>query len=76
MEAPAVIVYAVGLCAASACALNESSKDDIERAVNREHMTGLDHRWTISEENFASGLPNPCPCDKEPEVRKHWLLSC
>jgi hypothetical protein len=71
-----VVIYSVGLCYASACALAELSGEEVAHAVNLQHPSGV-KRWRVSEDQtFADGLsPNPAPCEITPG-RKHWLLEC
>lgn len=72
-----VVLYRAGLCYASVCAVNDATPDEIRAAVNRAHPTGLDHGWDFSDdETFASGQPNPCPCNDLPATRQHWLMVC
>lgn len=68
------VVYSFGLVHASVC--SDDSEDVILMHVNREHPTGLAHGWTLSEDpTFASGHPNPGPCNTDDD-RKHYLLVC
>lgn len=72
-----VTAYAVGICAASVCAAADASPDEIADAINASYPTGISSRWRVSgDPTFASGEPNPCPCNEEPESRRHWLLEC
>lgn len=71
-----VLIYAVGVCMLSACAAIEIDRDVVVKAANATETTGLDHGWAIADENFATGEPNPCPCNNFPTTRRHWLLSC
>ena len=57
------IAYSVGICYMSVCVLKEMDKDLIESKANVEHPTGV-QPWKIAVEDFRSGDPNPCPCDK------------
>jgi hypothetical protein len=69
-------VYSVGICCASACAPSAATREDVERAVNLTHPTGIRSRWTISDDpTFAGGEPMPHPCNMDPG-RRHWLLNC
>jgi hypothetical protein len=71
-----VVVYRVGICHASVCVPAAMAVADVLDAVNRQHPTGLDHGWTVStDETFANGPPNPCPCEQTPG-RVHRLLCC
>jgi len=71
-----VIIYSKGFVHCSVCALASLSVEEITRFVNKENPTGLTHGWSVSDEPFKGGQPNPCPCDQEPETRKHYLFSC
>jgi hypothetical protein len=72
-----VIVMGVGICAMSVCAKKDVATETIERQANAEHPTGISSRWEISDdETFATGQPNPCPCEAEPDARVHYLLNC
>lgn len=73
--APAVQVYAWGLCAMSVCAPEGTPREEIEREANRQFPTGISSRWEIADEPFATGEPNPSPCNSS-EGRQHWLLEC
>jgi hypothetical protein len=71
-----VICYGVGICHASVCAPEAMPVDDLLDAVNRLWPTGLDHGWMVAtNESFASGEPNPCPCEQT-LGRVHRLLEC
>lgn len=65
-----------GICAVSVCAPKDTPRDEIEAWVNQESPTGISSPWAISEDDFASGESNPCPCDQQPEERLHYLLNC
>jgi len=69
-----VQLYKVGLCYASVCAAADVEPEEIEREVNAQYPTGISSRWQVSDEPFASGAPNPSPCNTEPDARRHWLL--
>lgn len=67
---------AIGPITCSVCAPADLSTEDVERLTNEKHPTGISSKWSISEaKTFATGEPNPCPCEKG-STRKHWLLSC
>lgn len=70
-----VRVYTVGLVYASCCAPADMEPAAVAAEVNAQHPTGIDSRWTIEAETFASGAPNPSPCHDD-AARRHWLLSC
>lgn len=71
-----VTVYAVGLVHASVCA--DATDDELDwmlGEVNIAHPTGVGP-WQLSNElTFASGQPNPCPCEQE-NGHRHFLLEC
>lgn len=69
-------IGSVGLVCVSVCAPKETPPADIEAWINGESPTGISSPWRISEDAFASGQPNPCPCDQEPGTRLHYLLNC
>lgn len=70
-----VTIYAEGLVVCSVC--SDGSLEETLAAVNAMNPTGLDHGWVLSQEpEFRDGAPNPCPCNTEPETRKHYLLEC
>lgn len=72
-----VYVYASGLLSCSVCAPSTMTAEEVAVVVNSLHPTGIDSGWRKSSDTtFASGQPNPCPCDREPERRQHWLLNC
>jgi hypothetical protein len=67
-------VYSVGLVAMSVC--SDDTSEEIMRIANMEHPTGISSRWTLSDDStFASGDPNPGPCEQDPS-RQHYLLVC
>lgn len=73
---PRINVYApIGLCHASVCVEKDTPRAEIESYVNTAHPTGIRSPWSISEEKFADGSPNPRPCDLIP-TRLHYLLVC
>jgi len=65
-----------GLVCLSVCAPKTVTPEQIETFVNDEHPTGISSPWAISDDDFADGHPNPCPCDQQPESRLHYLLNC
>lgn len=71
-----VVVYAEGLCFLSACVHNSVSSEDAERFVRMNHVAGTSNNWKLHDEPFNTGEPNPCPCDKFPDTRKHYLFAC
>lgn len=69
--------YLVGICTASVCAEADASPEEIEREVNAHHPTGISSHWRVSgTPAFSGGESNPCPCNTEPDARRHWLLEC
>lgn len=75
-EPGSVDVYGAGLVFLSACASSGLSIEDITAAVNAIHPTGISSKWSPSEdEKFATGQPNPCPCETRPG-RTHYLFEC
>lgn len=70
-----VVVYSHGPVYLSACAPAGMAVADIERNVNMSHPTGISSQWALASTPFASGEPNPCPCNDD-AGRLHYLLSC
>lgn len=69
-----LIPYAVGIFCCSVCAPADWSAERVEAETNRVLVCGTSSGWTVStDEQFASGQPMPCACDKD-AARKHWLL--
>lgn len=69
--------YAMGLVCASACAVATMSVDEVAERLNAAHPTGISSRWAPSKDStFASGQPNPCPCDRHPTTHMHYLFNC
>lgn len=72
-----VTVYSAGLCSLSCCADNSITIEEITTVVNVTNPTGIQSHWRLAEDKkFKSGEPNPCPCDENPEHRKHYLFHC
>lgn len=71
-----VIVYSPGVVFLSACVSNDLTVEEAEEIVNQLHPTGIKSRWRLHKEPFVTGHPNPCPCDRFPELRKHYLFNC
>jgi hypothetical protein len=72
-ELPAVVAIAEGLCYKTMCAINGTDKEEILLAAG---IAGTRRGWQFADnEKFATGEPNPCPCN-ELANRTHWLLSC
>ena len=69
-------VYKNALHYCSVCT-NVSDCKRIEELTNLKNPTGIKSQWRISEnKNFASGKPNPFPCENKPETHKHYLMAC
>jgi len=72
-----VIPYSVGLLAASVCAANELTPEEVEKEFNRINPAGTINGWKISDDtHFKGGATNPCPCDQHPDTRTHYLFNC
>lgn len=71
-------IYSVGACSASACVDNSCSIEEVAAELNRQYPTGILNDWAPSmDEYFADGVnTNPCPCQTNPETRKHYLFNC
>jgi len=57
------------------CVPWEWDTEDIERSANLRHPTGVTP-WKVANQRFRNGQSNPCPCEKKPKIRMHYLLSC
>jgi hypothetical protein len=69
------IAYGVGLISASVC--TSMDIEDATRHLNLNYPTGIESDWSWAKgENFATGEPNPRPCDQNPETHKHYLFHC
>lgn len=66
--------YAVGLCEASVC--SSLGKAETRARLNRQRPTGIKSRWRLAKESFATGEPNPHPCENFPETHNHYLFDC
>lgn len=69
-------VISIGLCYATIC----TDEADLDVAVTQARQllgpSGTTRGWQRSEdERFATGQPNPCPCEQNSEAR-HLLLDC
>lgn len=71
-----VEVYTHGLCFMSVCVPRDATVDDVEMAANHINPTGIASMWRKSDDSFAGGQPNPCPCSRTPATHMHYLLSC
>lgn len=70
-----VRVYKSSIFSCSVCAPAEMSGDAVVAEVNRIHPAGTERGWKKSDDaTFATGQPNPCPCNNNPKERQHWLL--
>lgn len=68
-----ITIYRSGLCYASVCsALPEDAVD----AAMRAYPTGVSSTWQRAGEAFATGEPNPCPCNVHPDTHRHYLYAC
>lgn len=66
-----VTVYQEGLLYASVCTTLDNAATDAAMAAR---PAGTSNGWSRSADTtFTGGEPNPCPCDREPEVRRHVL---
>lgn len=67
--------YGTGLIHASIC--TSLPIEDALVRMNAENPSGTTHGWVkSSNETFATGAANPCPCHDAPDTHKHWLLEC
>lgn len=78
-----VSVYSSGAGYCSVCAPNDMSIEEITEQVNILNPTGIESKWKLSEDptfhkkvDYVEPAPNPCPCDQQPETRKHYLFEC
>lgn len=66
-----VSVIGEGLLYATVCT---SLADEALDAAMAELPATDTRGWTRSaDEAFATGQPNPCPCEQDPEARRHVL---
>ena len=75
MSNPEVMIYSAGLCMCSVCAPKDMPVDQVELQTNAQLPTGISSRWSLHDEAFAGGEPNPSPCNHDPG-RLHYLMSC
>lgn len=69
-----VAVYKRGPFCCSVCAPEHMTGEEVAREVEAGSPAGTGAGWTISTNpTFATGQPNPCPCEQTPG-RRHWLL--
>lgn len=76
LDAASMYVYASGLVHMSVCVPVTMSRDQVAETASEVNPTGITSQWAVSGEPFADGSPNPCPCDTEPDDRRHYLLVC
>lgn len=66
-----VTVYHEGLLYASVCTTLDDAATDAAMAARPSGGSG---GWQRSKDaTFVSGEPNPCPCDTDPDTRRHVL---
>ena len=71
------VAYAVWLSTAMCCFPRRMRRAEVERQINAAHPTGISSRWRFSaDKTFASGQPNPGPCNDKPETHVHRLMEC
>ena len=71
-----VMVYSWGLVSLSACAPKGLPVEEVTRAVNTSHPTGIESKWEISDEKeFSGGQPLPCQCEADAD-KVHYLFHC
>lgn len=66
--------YSVGLVYASIC--TSLTDEQATARLNEQHPTGITSRWTVADEPFANGDPNPRPCNSHPDTHRHLLFTC
>lgn len=76
LEEERIYIGSPGIVALSVCAPKDVARERVEEWANTESPTGISSRWAISDDAFADGSANPCPCDLTPETRLHYLLNC
>ena len=67
------VVYSEGLFYASVC--SSLPTEEVEKRM-KERLCGTHNGWSRSEDKFADGHDNPCPCNHQPETHKHYLFVC
>lgn len=71
-----VNIYKHGLVYCSVCAPSDMDTAAVTAEVNLQMPTGIESTWRISKDKtFASGQPNPCPCEVDAS-RLHHLMEC
>lgn len=66
-----VVVYNEGFFYASVCSC--LSQEETERFMTNQ-TCGTSKGWTLTDEGFSDGKPNPCPCNTD-HKRKHYLFA-
>lgn len=74
MTPPDFELYAAGGGCASVC--TTLPDEEATEQLNRVYPTGIRSRWEVSDDDFADGSTNPCPCDDHPETHRHILFNC
>lgn len=70
-----VDIYIAGALTLSVC--SSLTPEETLKRVNAEHPAGTELGWRMSKnEKFATGGPNPCLCERNPETHKHYLMDC
>jgi len=70
-------VYSAGVASLSVCYSKCTPLEDVTECVNREYPTGISSQWAPADsKTFATGEPNPCPCNIHPDTRIHRLFHC
>jgi hypothetical protein len=68
-------VYSEGPMACSVC--SALPVEELVERLNAERPSGTTGGWQLDPSpTFKGGEPNPCPCDRDPETRKHYLFMC
>ena len=65
------VIYSEGLFFASVC--SSLSQAEVEAWMARKPC-GTTNGWTLADEPFRSGKPNPCLCNHDAS-RQHWLFA-
>lgn len=68
-------IYRQGLTYMSVCTDMEPA--EAEAYAEAVSPAGTKMGWKISKDKtFATGEPNPCPCDQKPKTHVHILFEC
>lgn len=68
-------IYAKGPLSLSVC--SPFDPEETTRRVNVQHRCGTELGWMLSADpTFATGEPNPCPCEREPDTHMHYFYDC